>query len=115
MASIKRLLKHRVTVQRPSVGPGDPGDWNTPPVTYQDIATEVPALVQERTGQEVPLTHQQGTVVVMAEVYFDGDVDVTEHDRIVHPARARTYEVLYVKDAAGWGHHQEVDCELVGT
>lgn len=114
MASIRRLLKHRVTIQRPGSTPGDDGgDWNTDPQEYQDIATDVPALIQERTGREVPLTHEQGTVVISAMVFLDQHTDITERDRIVHPERARTYEVLYVKDAAGWGHHHQVDAELV--
>ena len=37
----------------------------------------------------------------------------TEQDRIRRDDTGAEYEVLYVKDAAGQGHHLEVACRLV--
>lgn len=114
MASIRRLLRHRVTIQRPSDTPAsDATEWNAEPQVYADLATDVPALIQERTGREVPASHEQGSVVITALVFLDPTQDVAERDRIYRPATDRTYQVLYVKDAAGWGHHQQLDAQLV--
>ena len=112
MPSIKRLLKHRVSIVR-ATATGDESDWNQPVQDWGVVASDVPALIQERTGREVALSHEAGPVVITALTFFDKAADITERDRIYRPATGRTYEVLYVKDAAGWGHHWQVDCRLV--
>ena len=111
VAGIRRLLRHRVDILRPSEGAED--EWGQPIQVYLPIAIATPALIQERTGREVAMTHQQGPVVITAVTFFPYTTDVTERDRIYRPSTGRTYEVLYVKDAAGWSHHFEVDCQLI--
>ena len=76
---------------------------------WSDLAIDVACRLQPRRGREAV---QPTQVVVGSHVLFlEAGVDITERDRVV--LAADTYEVLFVGDAAGQGHHLEVDLELV--
>ena len=76
---------------------------------WSDLATDVPCRLQPRRGREAV---QPTQVVVGTHVlYLEAGVDITERDRVM--VAASTYEVLFVGDAAGQGHHLELELELV--
>lgn len=76
---------------------------------WSDLATDVPCRLQPRRGREAV---QPTQVVVGSHILFlEIGTDITERDRVV--VSANTYEVLFVADAAGQGHHLEVELELI--
>ena len=76
---------------------------------WSDLATDVPCRLQPRRGREAV---QPTQVVVGSHVLFlEIGTDITERDRFVHAGD--TYGVLFVGDAAGQGHHLEVELELI--
>ena len=105
---IETRFRHTLTIEHRIIGASDA--WGHAEVTFSD-ETGVPGLVQERTGREINGPKLGGTVIADALIFLAGDTDVAEEDRILHGERA--YEVLYVKDAAGLGHHLEVDARSV--
>jgi head-tail adaptor len=76
---------------------------------WAELAT-VQGLVQERSGREVAGPDLQ-PIVSDALIFLAAGTDVTERDRIV--LGTTTYELLYVKDAGGVGHHLEIDARRV--
>ena len=109
--SFTGMLRHSLTILDPSVGTEDShGHVEAHP--YTDGAT-IKGLVQERTGKEVDGPDLGGTVVVNAVVFVPPGTVVTARNRIRRNDTAAIYEVLYVKDAAGWGHHIELDCRRI--
>lgn len=111
-----RLLRHRVTVQRPADAPPE-DEWGQPTLApYADVATDVPALIQEGTGRqanETPESHQQGAVIRGALIFLPWGTDVTTHDRLHRAATGDTWEVQMVVDAGGQGRHLELQAERV--
>lgn len=87
-------------------------ETETTPLTYGALAT-VRGLVQERTGQEIQGPELQGTVVSNAVIFLPFGTDVTPQDRIRNLENAAEYDVLYVRDTAGRGHHLEVDARRI--
>lgn len=80
-----------------------------PVKVWSDLATDIACRLQPRRGREAV---QPTQVVVGSHVLFlEIGTDITERDRVV--VATLTYEVLFVGDAAGQGHHLEVDLELV--
>lgn len=76
---------------------------------WSDLATDVPCRLQPRRGREAV---QPTQVVVGSHVLFlEIGTDITERDQFV--LGASTYEVLFVADAAGQGHHLELELELI--
>ena len=74
---------------------------------WSDLATDVPCRLQARRGRE---TTQPVQVVVGTHTLFLEPRDITEKDQII--IGSDTFEVLFVEDAAGQGHHLEVDLEI---
>jgi head-tail adaptor len=76
---------------------------------WSDLATDVACRLQPRRGREAV---QPTQVVIGSHVLFlETGTDITERDRVV--VAASTYEVLFVADAAGQGHHLEAELEIV--
>ena len=114
--SYASLLRHRATIYRRSDTPGsDTTDWNQEPTDLAALATDVRCRIDETRGRQVSLPDEAGPVIVDAIGYFVAGVDLTEADQVVQtrPATGRVYEVAFVRDAAGQGHHTEVDLRLV--
>ena len=108
--SIESRFLHTLTVQHGVSGTEDA--WGHAAVTFPDYAwVTVRGLVQERTGREINGPKLGGTVIADAVIFLPIGTEVAESDRIVHGAK--TYEVLYVKDAAGVGHHLEVNARSI--
>jgi len=104
-----RLL-HSLVIERATEGAAD--EYNQPARTYEAFA-EVRGLVQPKTVREVALVSQAGAVVSTHTIYLR-PTDLREADRIrFDPDDGRRYEVVGVRDAAGLGHHFEVDARMV--
>lgn len=112
-----RLL-HGLTIERPVTTGED--DYGQPIRTFEVLAF-VRGLPQPKTLREMAAVHQAGTVAGAWTVYLN-PTDLDESDRIVHdPALcgavndlpAGILEPTGVRNAAGVGHHLEVDAEWV--
>lgn len=103
------IVRHVVVVD----GSGDPVlDENGMPTTT-DVATEVKGLIQPKKATEVALISQGGAALTDHTVYLLPTA-VTNDDLITFdPDDGRHYQVTGVRDAAGIGHHLEVDARMV--
>ncbi|KKL20077.1 hypothetical protein LCGC14_2459080 [marine sediment metagenome] len=102
----RQMLNATGTIRRYSSG--SPDAHGNPVKTWSDLATDVPCRLQPRRGREAV---QPTQVVVGSHVLFlEIGTDITERDRVV--VATLTYEVLFVGDAAGQGHHLEVELEM---
>lgn len=119
MISTARLL-HTVTIQRFNEGADD--DWGQPSRTYTDHAT-VRALPQPKTIEEQAITSQAGAVVGSWTVFMQPS-DLRESDRLAHNQATcpvpsvrdlptGTFQLTGIRNAAGVGHHLEVDASFV--
>lgn len=108
MSFDSRLL-HTLVIERATSGAED--DYGQPARTYATLAT-VSGLVQPKSYREVALSTQAGAVV-STHTIFMRPTDLQEADRILYGSQR--YEVTGVRDAAGLGHHYEVDARLVGA
>lgn len=114
--SYASLLRHRATIMRRSdTAAADTSDWNQEPQVLADLATNVPCRIDETRGRQVTLPGSDGPVVVDAVSFWRAGQDITEADQVVQtrPGTGRAYEVVFVRDAAGQGHHTEADLRLV--
>ena len=103
----KQLLNATGTIRRFTSTAKDA--HGNPVKVWSDLATGVACRRQPRLGREAV---QPTQVVVGSHIlYLEIGTDITERDRFV--LAADTHEVLFVGDAAGQGHHLEVDLELV--
>lgn len=114
--SASRLL-HALVIERPVYGADD--EYGQPTRSYA-VLDVVKGLPQPKTLREMEAVHQAGTVVGEWTVFLN-PVDLGEADRIVHdPALcgapndlpAGIFEPTGVRNAAGVGHHLEVDARL---
>lgn len=123
MVSIGSRLTHTVTIVRLSSS-GDPDDDDEygHAVRTEAVLDTVKAAIQPKSDQEIALTTQAGAAVADHRIYLL-PTDITTADAIVHDAQdcpmrpdlpdAR-YEVTAVPDAAGLGHHLEVEARVIG-
>lgn len=81
---------------------------NQPSGSYEEQTTFLVAL-QPASGREV--YDGQKVVVVQFRAYANAGVEVRSSDRLV--IDGQTYKVIFAADAAGRGHHVEIDLELV--
>jgi hypothetical protein len=127
--SLQQLLRHSLLIRRlesPEVIAGTPPTivtdaWGHPsvledgvpvPPGYSDLAT-VAGLVQEKKAIEMQGPALQGTVITDTRIYLPVGTDVTTQDRIRNVANGFEYDVMVVRDAAGQGHHVEVDARRI--
>jgi Phage head-tail joining protein len=110
--SYSGLLRHSIVIEHPAVGTED--EWgHIDPAPFAD-GEMVKGLVQDRRGAEVERSGDLGgTVIADVLVFLQAGAIVTEQDRLRRVDTGAEYEVVYVKDAAGQGHHSEVLCRLV--
>ena len=103
----KQMLNKTCVIRRFTSSSNDA--HGNPVKVWSDLATDVPCRLQPRRGREAV---QPTQVVVGSHVLFlEIGTDITERDQFV--LAADTYDVLFVGDAAGQGHHLEVDLELI--
>ena len=83
------------------------------PTTTTTSVTTTRGLVQPKSAREVALISQAGDVVSDHTIFLP-PVDVIGADYLrFDPDDGRRYEVTGVRDAAGIGHHLEVDARLI--
>lgn len=121
--SIGSRLTHTVTIVRNSVStdPDDDDEQGQPQRTESTLAT-VKAAIQPKRADEMALTTQAGAVVADHRIFLL-PTDLTTADAIVHDAQDcpmrpdlpdSRFEVTSVPDAAGLGHHLEVEARVIG-
>lgn len=120
--SIGSRLTHTVTIERFSSS-GDPDDdteYGQPVRTPSTLAT-IKAAIQPKSDREIALTTQAGAALADYRIYVL-PTDLTTADAIVHDAQDcpmrpdlpdGRFQIVGVPDAAGLGHHLEVDAKLV--
>ena len=107
--SIQSRYLHTLVVKR-NAPTGAVDDYGQPIVAEVTFAT-VPGLVQPRRAREVALASQAGAVVGEHVGYMDPLPGLTTHDWI--EVGGVRYDILAVPDAAGLGHHLELDLRQV--
>lgn len=123
-----RFLVHRVSIVRQVTqtdGLGDAvlDDYGQPVSIGDTVASDVPAGIQPRGAREIAALHEAGAVVSDTRIYLQGVTvrtsDAIHHDPTSCPASpdlpAATYNVVSLRDAAGAGHHVELDARLVSN
>lgn len=111
--SFDSRLVHQLVIERaaPTVPP-TVDEWNNPIVTWATQAT-VAGLVQPKRAREVAQLNETGAVRATHTIYLR-PTDLTEADRIrVVVGPPGTYELDGIRDAAGLGHHLEIDAHTV--
>lgn len=124
---IERFLVHRVSIVREVavIYDGEPtvDEYGQPIRTPQTIASNVPAGIQPKSAAELAAISQAGTASSTHTIYLLPR-DLTTADAIVHDADTcpftpdlpdGTYQVRSVPDAAGAGHHLEVNALRTGA
>jgi head-tail adaptor len=101
-----RLL-HALVIERPMDGAVD--DYNQPTQTWATLAA-VAGLVQPKSAREAAQLNEAGAVLSTHTIYLR-PTDLQASDRIVYGGTY--YEITGIRDAAGLGHHYEVDARVV--
>jgi head-tail adaptor len=108
MSFDSRLL-HELAIERSTDGAVD--DYNNPTQVFATLAT-VRALVQPKSGRELAQVNETGPVRGEYRVFMR-PTDITEGDHLVRQDPDEVYQILFVADAGGIGHHLELDCTRV--
>lgn len=104
------LLRHHLVIERAINGTED--ERGMPAQTWSTLS-EVRGLVQPKSARELAQLSQGGPVASDHTGYLL-PTDVKESDRIrFEPDDGRRFEITGVRDAAGIGHHLELDLNLV--
>jgi len=107
--SIASRYVHTLVVRR-MVASGTLDDYGQPVSAPATVAT-VPGLVQPRRAREVALASQAGAVVGDYVGYMDPLAGLGTDCWV--EVRGVRYDVLAMPDAAGIGHHLELDLKRV--
>jgi hypothetical protein len=121
--SFDSLLTHTVHLER-RAETGTSDDYNQPEIA-PEIGEPFMAAIQPRTAREMALISQAGAPVSDHTIFMRARL-VASGDRIVHDATtcpvpavsdlaSASFELSGVRNAAGIGHHLEVDARLIGT
>jgi hypothetical protein len=121
VVSFASRLTHVVMIEEPGDTDADVDDYGQPlpgTPTYRTVR----AAIQPKKAEEIALTTQAGAVVSDHRIYLL-PISITTAAAIIHDAQdcpmrhdlpdAR-YEVTSVPDAAGLGHHLELEAQLIG-
>lgn len=108
--SFDSLLVHDLVIRR-MASTGTLDDWGQPVTAVADVA-EVRGNVQPRAVREMALASQAG-VPVGDHVAFLRPLEGIAQDCWIEYAGAR-YDIVGIRDAAGRGHHLEIDLRRVG-
>lgn len=110
--SFDSRMIHRLVIERASDGAVD--EWNQPAQTWATLS-EVRGLVHPKSVREVAQLNEAGAVVSTHTIYMR-PTEVEPADRIrFEPDDGRRYEIDGVRDAAGIGHHLEIDARMVAA
>lgn len=106
------LLIHRLAIERATEGAVD--DQNMPAQTWTTLA-EVAGLIQPKSALETRQLNEAGVVVSTHTIYLR-PTDITAADRIrAVTGPPGTYQLDGIRDAAGMGHHLEIDAQMVAA
>lgn len=119
--SFSGRLIHTLSVERAT--DIDTDDYGQAVSTWS--ATSVRGLPQPKSIREQALTSEAGAVVGHWTIFLEA-IDLAESDRIVHDPTAcsvpgvrdlphGTFHPTGIRNAAGIGHHLEVDAELIAA
>lgn len=123
-----RFVPHRVSLLRQVRQTDELGDdvldeYGQPISTTDTVASDVRAGIQPKSAREVAATHEAGAVPSDTRIYLLPR-DITSADAIYHDPAAcplsndlpeATYNIVGLRDAAGAGHHVEIDAKLVSN
>lgn len=114
--NVTRQFRQRLLIERTAVltEDGEPivNDRNQESVEWRSLG-EVPGLIQPKTAQEMAQFNEAGAVV-SDHTAFLPPTDLREADRLrLVPDDGRIFEITGIRDAAGLGHHLEVDARVV--
>lgn len=95
------------------------------PVTVEEVGEDFRAAIQPKTAREIALISQAGAAIGDWTIFLLPRV-VTPADKVIHESSAcpvregadlpdATFELTGVRNAAGLGHHLELDARLVGS
>jgi hypothetical protein len=111
--SFDSKLLHTFVIERPTDGVVD--EYNQPTTTYATLAS-VPGLMQPKRVNELAQLNQAGATVSTHTGYLrPTEIQPSDRVRIASGPMAGTYEIDGVRDAAGLGHHYELDCRMVAV
>jgi hypothetical protein len=97
-------MVHRVAILRRSPTGGD-DEWGVPDESLETVATDVPALVQDRGSREQPVP--SGVEIVDALIFLPLGTNVRADDLILYATNL--YRVIGTPiNAGGASHHLEV-------
>jgi hypothetical protein len=99
-----RLLQE-VAIMRST--PGAVDEYNMPALSWSTLAS-VRALIQPKRGLERAQLNEAGAVLGDYRVFML-PTDVTEGDNLVCQDPAGVWQIEFVADAGGVGHHLEID------
>jgi SPP1 family predicted phage head-tail adaptor len=104
-------LPQTIVIERVTNGTED--EYGNPAQTWTALGDPVAASVQPKKAQDMALLSQGGPVISDHTIYLYPTA-LNEGDRIrFDPDDGRLYQVDGVRDAAGRGHHLEVDAHMV--
>lgn len=106
--SFDSRLIHSLVIERATAGAVD--EYNQPTLTWGTLAT-VPGLVQPKSVREMVQLNESGAVLSTHTAYLrPTTITAADRLRIAAGPMAGTYLVDGIRDAAGLGHHLEIDC-----
>lgn len=101
-------LRHTLVIKRPASGTRD--EWGVPAGTPTTTVSTVHGLIEPKTARELAQLSQGGPVASTHTIFLF-PTDLKESDSI--ESGGVTYQIDGIRDAAGAGHHLEVDAHLV--
>lgn len=105
--SFDSRLRHTLVVERASSSAVD--DWNAAVLEWAAIAT-IAGLVQPKTAREVNQQNEAGAVLTTHTIYCrPADIEPGDRIRVSAGPMAGLYQVEGIRNAAGLGHHLEID------
>lgn len=102
------LLPHTITIQRNT--PGSLDDRGVAAQSWSTLKT-ARAFVQPKSVRELRQLSQSGPVTSTYSIYVEPGTGIAEADRISFGGN--TFQVDGIKDEAGLGHHDKLDCHMV--
>ena len=123
-----RFLNHRVSIARRSATLDEEDEptfdeYGQPITSETTLASGIAAGIQPKSARELAAISQAGVASSSHNIYMLPR-DITTADAIVHdasecPVRTdlpdMTFQVVAVPDAAGAGHHLEIDGQMVDS
>jgi hypothetical protein len=95
---VKRLLRHRVIIKRP-----------TEEGTLDVIASDVECLIHPVRGDRTRTDGLADITLCSHRAFFPFNTDVRVGDRLIEMREGRVFVVHSVLDEAGMGHHLKVE------